>query len=184
MKKIILRLSSIVLLAIILGACASDAVTPQAPTIPVTPSPSVPQTPTNPGTTSINVDNDYWFGTIGGGVYGGLGFKQSGANVSAVFAYATDADDVSVCCMLSGTLQGQQLSMSYVDSVGDTIMITGTFTSSVTLTGSLVFILDGVRQDPFALSFGYEGELDDYSRMLVPEKLTSLRHYYEKLLAQ
>lgn len=184
MRKSLSHLNIVVLLALFLGACGSNSVAPQTPTTPVTPSPSAPQTPTNPGGTTINVDNDYWFGTIGGGVYGGLGFRQSGTSVDAVFAYATDTNDVTVCCTLSGTIQGQQLSMSYVDRVGDTITITATFTTAVTLTGSLTFIIDGVRRDPFALNFGYEGELDDYSRMLVPEKRISVKQYYERLLAQ
>lgn len=110
---------------------------------------------------------------------------QTGNSVTGILAYASDANDVEVCCALSGTIQGQQLSLSYIDSIGDSLLLNGMFSSSgLSLTGSLVFVIGGVQEAPLMLNFSYQEELDSTNRMLAPQGRVSIKQYYKQLKAQ
>lgn len=117
---------------------------------------------------SIDLDNEFWFGTItragsSGVVYAGLGFEQTGNDVRGTFAFADGSGDVTVCCMLRGTIRGLDLSMSDTDAVGDQIIISGRFDAGgSSMTGTLSFVIDGVRDD-FHLEMAYESQLSAVS---------------------
>jgi hypothetical protein len=113
------------------------------------------------GGARVNVDNDFWFGTVSGGsfVYIGVGFTQNGSSVSAPLAYGTTSSNVAYCCTLVGSINGYNLTMSDTDFAGDQIIISGRFNSSVTVfTGTTTFIINGVK-DSFYTELEYSNEL-------------------------
>ena len=107
---------------------------------------------------SLNVDNDFWFGSAGD-VTVGLGFAQSGSSVSAGLAYIDSGGRARACCTLRGSLNGYTLLISDRNSSGDTLTLSARFNSAGTrLTGTLTAVVDGRRVDN-NVDMRYESEL-------------------------
>lgn len=176
------RLSSfaLVLLIFVLAACG-DQLSPASPPAPLppvtTPAPS-PTTPV-PGT-QINVDNEFWYGTMsanGRSIPAGIGFLQTGTSVRGVLAFTGSDGEVVSTPVLTGTLQGSNLAIGYVDSVGDVMTIAGTFANEVSFTGTMTLTVSG-ETEVITLAFSYEGPL---SKQIQAQRVSSLKEFAEKL---
>ena len=107
---------------------------------------------------SLNIDNDFWFGTAGN-VTIGLGFEQIGSSVSAGLAYIS-AGRARACCTLKGSLNGYNLLISDRNSSGDTLTLSARFNSAGTrLTGTLTAVVDGRRVNN-SVDMRYEREMN------------------------
>ncbi|CAN5765779.1 hypothetical protein BH24DEI2_BH24DEI2_28020 [soil metagenome] len=146
------QVRNVVLLALVFGlaACSSTGPSPAAP---------APQ----PAPAVINLDNDFWFGTVtspdSSGVMDiGLGFAQTGDAVLGGLVLPDETGQPAYCCSLEGTVTGNVLELVYQDSVGDQIKVSGTFgADGKTLTGKLIFVIDG-QTESFTLELAYESE--------------------------
>lgn len=135
---------------------------PTQPAFPVAPAPTpVPATPT-PGT-QVNVDNEFWYGTIsrsGTSIPGGMGFLQTGSSVTGILAFTNTSGEVVTSPRMTGTTKGYTLTISDTDAVGDMAIITGTFDQSqLNFSGTLTFIIDGERT-VLGLAMSYSSQLD------------------------
>lgn len=124
----------------------------------------------------INVNNEFWFGTItdsgaSGLVYAGIGFEQSGSDVRASFVYGSSSSDATYCCTLEGTINGNALRVSHTDAVGDKIIISGNFSGEMAFAGTLAFVIDGSR-DSFNLDMTYDSQLSSVSIQNTSQPLT------------
>ena len=107
---------------------------------------------------SLNVDNDFWFGSAGTSTIG-LGFSQTGSRISAGLAYIDSSGRGRACCTLTGNLNGLNLVIRDVNSSGDTLTISGRFNSAGTrLTGTISAVIDGRRTNG-DVNMRYEREL-------------------------
>ena len=148
------KVRNVVLLLLVFGlaACSSTGPSPAAPA--PKPVPSV-----------INLDNDFWFGTVtrpdsSGVVYVGVGFGQTGSAVTADLVLSDANGQAEYCCRLTGALANNALGLNYTDDTGDQIKIDGTFGADAkTLTGNLTFVLGG-ETSSYKLELAYESELD------------------------
>ncbi len=149
-----MKVRNVVLLLLVFGlaACSSTGPSPAAPA-------------PKPAPTVVNLDNDFWFGTVTGPdssnpVYVGVGFTQAGAAVTADLVLSDANGQAEYCCRLTGALTNNALGLNYTDAAGDQIKIDGTFgTDAKTLTGTLTFVLSG-ETSSYTLQLAYESELD------------------------
>jgi hypothetical protein len=115
-------------------------------------------------TPSLNVNNDFWFGTVTQAgnpktSYAGVGFKQSGTSIEAALVVSNGTTETA-CCVLLGSLDNKKLDVTYKDAANDDVFILGEFSDNgKEFSGTLRFVVDGVQQD-FDLKMSYQKELD------------------------
>ena len=165
---------------LLLTACG-DQLSPASP--PTTPPPIASPAPTPiapvPGG-QINVDNEFWYGTMSGNgrsIPAGMGFMQTGTSVRGVLVFTGSDGDVVSSPVLSGTLQGSNMAIGFVDSVGDVITVAGTFTSEVSFTGTMTLTVSG-EKGVVNLAFNYDSPLSTQMRV---QRVSSLKEFAEKL---
>lgn len=141
----------------------------------------------SPRIEDANVDNQFWFGAItraGSSVSlpAGLGFSQTGNQIVAGFAFAIDTE-VTPCCRLTGTLSGNDLSISETDVIGDSVLIDGTFDSAVqNFSGTLTFVLSG-ESTQYDLNLAFDSLLSDNVEASRASKL-SIKQLHQSLNQQ
>ena len=135
-----------------LAACSSTGPSPVTPTPQPTPA-------------IINLDNDFWFGTVSSPgssevMYVGFGFSQTDNAVLGNFVFLDAYGEPDYCCQLAGSVNGDALNLSFTDASNDQIKVNGTFGAGAkTLTGKLAFVVAGQRNS-YTLELTYESELD------------------------
>lgn len=181
----------------LLVACG-DPFPPATPTFPVepittpTPAPIPAPTPTpaptpNPAPTpaptpgsQININDEFWYGALsanGNLLPAGMGFLQTGNAVDGMLAFTGVDGEVVTSPMMSGTLSGDQLSISATDSVGDTLTVRGTFESETTFAGTFTLIIGG-ETHVIGLSMVYDSPL---STQIKAQRFVSVEELAEHL---
>ncbi len=181
-----------VILTLLLTACGEQAgptVTPLPSPPPVTgtpttgtpspvpengnvapaPSPVAPS-PVPPGATpgsQVDINNEFWYGSLshgGASIPGGMGFWQTGSAVVGVLVLADENGEAVSSPRMTGTLSGYDLAIRYADAAGDTGTVEGTFDRSQTSFRGTFTLVAGGETDSFNLTMAYDSQLSERLR--------------------
>lgn len=179
MKLAVITSAVLVLLLTACGEQARPTVAPLLPSPPVTGTPTtgtpnpVPEngsTAPPPGTpvptpgpgSQVDVNNEFWYGSLsrgGASVSGGMGFWQTGSAVAGVLVVTGENGEVVSFPRMTGTLRGYDLSVRHTDAAGDTGTIAGTFDrSQTTFRGTFTLVIGG-ETTSFGLTLAYDSQL-------------------------
>ena len=147
---------------------------------PTTPAPA-PITPLPAPGGQVNINNEFWYGSLsrGGAVIpSGMGFWQTGSAVAGVLLLADESGEVVSLPRMTGTLSGYDLTISHTDAASNTGTVKGTFDQGQTnFRGTFTLVVDG-EATSFSLTMAYDSQLGERLRT---QGVTTFRAFAEKL---
>lgn len=186
MKLVVIASAVLTLLLTACGEQARPTVTPLPSPPPVTgtpttgtpnpvpengnaapvPSPVVPS-PAPPGPTpgaQIDINNEFWYGSLsrgGASIPSGMGFWQAGSAVTGVLILADENGETVSSPRMTGALSGYDLVIRYTDAAGDTGTVEGTFDRSQTgFRGTFTLVVGG-EVSSYGLTMAYDSQLGE-----------------------
>lgn len=147
-----------------------------SPPSPTTPSPVTP----SPGS-QIDINNEFWYGSLsrgGASIPGGMGFWQAGSAVAGVLVLADENGEAVSLPRMTGTLREYDLNIRHTDAAGDTGTVEGAFDRSQTSFRGTFTLVVGGETSSFGLALSYDSQLGERLRA---QDATTLRALAERL---